>query len=67
MPLGSESALGLAGPNGTPEIGLFPAPAEPAGGVSCADAVVGAVRPSATRRTSAGLRDIGSLQNGING
>ena len=36
MPLGSESTLGLAGPNGTPLIGELPAPADPAGGVSCA-------------------------------
>ena len=34
MPLGSLSALGLAGPKGTPLIGALPAPADPAGGVS---------------------------------
>jgi hypothetical protein len=38
MPLGSERDLGLAGPNGTPLIGELPAPADPAGGVSCAKA-----------------------------
>ena len=58
MPLGSESALGLAGPNGTPDIGELPAPAEPAGGVNCANAVAGKIRASAVKRTSAGLRDI---------
>ena len=36
MPLGSLSTLGLAGPNGTPLIAELPAPADPAGGVSCA-------------------------------
>ena len=44
MPLGSESALGLAGPNGTPDIDELPAPAEPAGGVNCANAPVGAIK-----------------------
>jgi hypothetical protein len=58
MPLGSESALGLAGPNGTPDIDELPAPAEPAGGVSCANALAGAIRASAVKRISAGLRDI---------
>ena len=59
MPLGSESTLGLAGPNGTPLIGELPAPAEPAGGVSCAKACAGTIRlPSARARTSAELRDI---------
>src|SRR5207245_1988967 len=53
-----ESALGLAGPNGTPDIDELPAPAEPAGGVNCANALAGAIRASATKRTSAGLRDI---------
>ena len=36
VPLGSLSTLGLAGPNGTPLIGVLPAPAVPAGGTSCA-------------------------------
>jgi hypothetical protein len=36
MPLGSLSTLGLAGPKGMPLIGELPAPADPAGGVSCA-------------------------------
>jgi hypothetical protein len=58
MPLGSESALGLAGPNGTPDIGELPAPADPAGGVNCANAFAGTIKASATTRTSAGLRDI---------
>jgi len=58
MPLGSESALGLAGPNGTPDIDELPAPAEPAGGVNCANALAGVTKASATKRTSAGLRDI---------
>ena len=58
MPLGSESTLGLAGPNGTPDIDELPAPAEPAGGVNCANALAGTAKASATKRTSAGLRDI---------
>ena len=36
MPLGSERTRGLAGPYGTPLIAELPAPADPAGGVSCA-------------------------------
>ena len=56
MPLGSESDLGLAGPNGTPDIAELPAPAEPAGGVNCANAPVGAVRASGNfRRTILGV------------
>jgi hypothetical protein len=59
MPLGSESTLGLAGPNGTPLIGELPAPADPAGGVSCAKACAGTIRlPSAKARISAELWDI---------
>jgi hypothetical protein len=59
MPLGSESTLGLAGPNGTPLIAELPAPADPAGGVNCAKACAGKIRlPSAKARTSAELRDI---------
>lgn len=42
MPLGSLSTRGLAGPNGMPLIGELPAPADPAGGVSCAYAPAGA-------------------------
>jgi hypothetical protein len=61
MPLGSESALGLAGPNGTPDIDELPAPAEPAGGVNCANAFAGTIEASATKRTSAGLLDIEGL------
>jgi hypothetical protein len=67
MPLGSESALGLAGPNGTPLIAELPAPADPAGGVSCAKACVGTISPPSAKtsaktgakaKTSAELRDI---------
>ena len=58
MPLGSESALGLAGPNGTPDIDELPAPAEPAGGVNCANDFVGTIKASATKRANAGLRNI---------
>jgi hypothetical protein len=59
MPLGSESTLGLAGPNGTPLIAELPAPADPAGGVSCAKVCAGKiVLPSAKTRTSTELRDI---------
>lgn len=36
MPLGSLSTLGLAGPAGMPLIAELPAPADPAGGTSCA-------------------------------
>ena len=36
MPLGLESVGLLAGPAGMPDIAELPAPAEPAGGVSCA-------------------------------
>jgi hypothetical protein len=36
MPLGSYTVGLLAGPAGMPEIDELPAPAEPAGGVSCA-------------------------------
>jgi hypothetical protein len=61
MPLGSESALGLAGPKGTPDIDELPAPAEPAGGVNCANAFAGTIKASATKRTSAGLLDIEGL------
>lgn len=57
MPLGSLSTRGLAGPNGTPLMAEFPAPADPAGGVSCAWAPPGAP-PSSSRRTSTDLRDI---------
>src|SRR5271155_2204769 len=59
MPLGSESALGLAGPNGTPLIAELPAPADPAGGVSCARAGAGTIRPpSAKPSTSTELPNI---------
>jgi hypothetical protein len=63
MPLGSLSALGLAGPNGTPLIAELPAPADPAGGVSCAYARAGATKlPSSRTSTSGELRDIESFQ-----
>src|SRR5262245_6742751 len=63
MPLGSDSDLGLAGPNGTPEMAELPAPAEPAGGVNCANAPAGASRTDATSQTKARLRSItGSLE-----
>jgi hypothetical protein len=42
MPLGSLTTRGLAGSNGTPLIGELPAPADPAGGVSCPYALTGA-------------------------
>jgi hypothetical protein len=58
MPLGSESTLGLAGPYGTPLIGELPAPADPAGGVSCAKACPGRYKLPSTARTSAVIRDI---------
>jgi hypothetical protein len=59
MPLGSESTLGLAGPNGMPLIAELPAPADPAGGVNCARDCAGKIRlPSAKARTRAELRDI---------
>jgi hypothetical protein len=49
----------LAGPNGTPLIGELPAPADPAGGVSCAYARPGAKNaPSSRTRMNAELRDI---------
>ena len=66
MPLGSESALGLAGPNGTPLIGELPAPADPAGGVSWAKACAGRIRlPIANARTSAKWRDIERSLRGL--
>ena len=68
MPLGSESTLGLAGPNGTPEIAELPAPAEPAGGTNCAKAL-GATGPASASETamaptSAEVRDIQALSIG---
>jgi hypothetical protein len=64
MPLGSESTLGLAGPNGTPEIAELPAPADPAGGTSCANVSDGKIRPSARKRTSVELRGINVTPEG---
>ena len=58
MPLGSERTLGLAGPNGMPLIAELPAPADPAGGVSCAKACSGKYKPPSTARTSALVRYI---------
>jgi hypothetical protein len=70
IPLGSLSTLGLAGPNGTPLIGELPAPADPAGGVSCASVtpcahVLGDTIKLASRtvRTTAKLRDIAWLRD----
>ena len=59
MPLGSDSDLGLAGPNGTPEIAELPAPAEPAGGANCANPLAGAsTTDDATSQTNGRLRNI---------
>ena len=58
MPLGSERTLGLAGPYGTPLIAELPAPADPAGGVSCAKTCPGRYKLPSTARTSAVIRDI---------
>jgi hypothetical protein len=58
MPLGSERTLGLAGPYGTPLIAELPAPADPAGGVSCAKACPGKYKPPSRARTSEVMRDI---------
>ena len=66
MPLGSESDLGLAGPYGTPLIAEGPAPADPAGGVSCAKARPGTLRLTSMARTSAEVRNIGGLQISMN-
>jgi hypothetical protein len=63
MPLGSLSTRGLAGPNGTPLIGELPAPAEPAGGVSCAYALGGVAKvPSSRAIARAQWRDIESFR-----
>jgi hypothetical protein len=63
MPLGSLSTLGLAGPKGTPLIAVLPAPADPAGGVSCAYVLAGATGlPSNPKSTSVNLRDIDSFR-----
>jgi hypothetical protein len=70
IPLGSLSALGLAGPNGTPLIAELPAPADPAGGVSCASVtpcanVLGDTIKLASKRlrTTAEVRDIAWLRD----
>ena len=63
MPLGSESTLGLAGPYGTPLIGALPAPADPAGGVSCAKACPGRYKLPSRASTSVIARDIGPSGN----
>jgi hypothetical protein len=59
MPLGSERDLGLAGPYGTPLIAELPAPADPAGGVSCAKARPWKLRLPSMARTSAEVRNMG--------
>ena len=53
MPLGSYTVGLLAGPAGMPEIGELPAPADPAGGVSCASDGVGESATSKNTRTTA--------------
>ena len=58
MPLGSERTRGLAGPYGTPLIAELPVPADPAGGVSCANACPGRYRLPNTVSTSAVMRDM---------
>jgi hypothetical protein len=63
MPLGSERTLGLAGPYGTPLIAELPAPADPAGGVSCAKACSDRYKLPSTTRTSALMRDIRPSRN----
>jgi hypothetical protein len=68
MPLGSERTLGLAGPYGTPLIAELPAPADPAGGVSCAKACPGRYKLPSTARTIAVMGDIrpsGSIDNKV--
>ena len=67
MPLGSERALGLAGPNGTPLIGELPAPADPAGGVSCANDWPERYRLPSTARARAVMRDICDTSDGYVG
>jgi len=63
MPLGSLSTRGLAGPNGTPLIGELPAPADPAGGVSCPYAGASTAKlPSSRAITRAKQRDIESFR-----
>jgi hypothetical protein len=62
MPLGSLSTLGLAGPNGTPLIAELPAPADPAGGVSCAYALAGATKLPSSRISTGELQDIESFR-----
>ena len=58
VPLGSLSTLGLAGPNGTPLIGVLPAPAVPAGGTSCAYATGGAAKLPSNSTTISEWRNI---------
>jgi hypothetical protein len=68
MPLGSDSTLGLAGPVGMPETAELPAPAEPAGGTSCANASAANgpadISESAMAPTSAELRNIRGISMG---
>ena len=58
MPLGSDRTRGLAGPYGTPLIAELPAPADPAAGVSCAEACPGRYKLPSTASTSAVMRDM---------
>jgi hypothetical protein len=61
IPLGSPTELGLAGPYGMPLIAELPAPADPAGGGNCADALADNIRlPSSKKRTNAEWPDIES-------
>jgi hypothetical protein len=53
MPLGLYTVGLLAGPAGMPEIAELPAPAEPAGGVSCASDDTGARTMSKLRASTA--------------
>jgi hypothetical protein len=53
MPLGLYTVGLLAGPAGMPEIDELPAPADPAGGVSCARDCVGESTISKSARTTA--------------
>ena len=56
MPLGSYTVGLLAGPGGMPEIAELPAPADPAGGVSCASDDAG--KSTTSRATTCNKRII---------
>jgi hypothetical protein len=57
-PLRSEGGLGFAGPYGMPLMGARPAPAVPAGGVSCAKTCPVKYGLTSTATTSGMMRDI---------